>query len=232
MISSPPPLLCPVCPPPVWTDGSWEAAGLRLEAEAEMPAWAVPDTSRSSRELPDWTRLDPARGLSAAGVSARRAERVPAVSSGGETWEIWPGDSEDLRREEEGEVERLMAWLYVGRPAPGLLTTIRLLTVTRAARLAAGTGTVGRTGPAFLCSSSFSWVSAIMRLCTMAEIASCWFSPGFPPVGFCWGEAEARTGPAVEDVGRSGLARGAVGSLLAMEVGTETSQVRGGLARD
>ena len=59
----------------------------------------------------------------------------------------------------------------------------------------------------------------------MAEIASCWFSPGFPPVGFCWGEAEARTGPAVEDVGRSGLARGAVGSLLAMEVGTEISRL-------
>ena len=178
----------------------------------------MPDTRRSRRELPD-TRLEPARGLSAAGVSARRAERGPAVSTEGETW---AGDSDDLRSE-EGEVERLMAWLYVGRPAPapGLLTTILLLTVTRAARLAAGTGTVGSTGP-FLCSSSFSWVSAIMRLCTMAEIASCWFSPpGFPPLWFCWGEAEARTGPAVEDVGRSGLARGAVGSLLAMEVGTE-----------
>ena len=59
----------------------------------------------------------------------------------------------------------------------------------------------------------------------MAEIASCWFSPGFPPLWFCWGEAEVRTGPAVEDVGRSGLARGAVGSLLAMEVGTEISRL-------
>ena len=57
----------------------------------------------------------------------------------------------------------------------------------------------------------------------MAEIASCWFSPGFPPLGFCCGEAEATTVPAVEEVGRSGLARGAVGSLLAMEVGTEIS---------
>ena len=105
---------------------------------------------------------------------------------------------------------------------PALLTTILLLlTVTRAARLAAGTGTVGRTGPAFLCSSSLSWVSAIMRLCTMAEIASCWFSPGFAPPEFCCGEAEAVAAEAVEEVGRSGLARGAVGSLLAMEVGTE-----------
>ena len=104
---------------------------------------------------------------------------------------------------------------------PGLLTTILLLTVTRAARLAAGTGTVGSTGPAFLCSSSLSWVSAIIKLCTMAEIASCWFSPGFPPLWFCCGEAEAVTAVAVEEVGRSGLAKGAVGSLLAMEVGTE-----------
>ena len=59
----------------------------------------------------------------------------------------------------------------------------------------------------------------------MAEMASCWFSPGFPPLGACWGEAEATTAPAVEDVGRSGLARGAVGSLLAMEVGTEISRL-------
>ena len=42
----------------------------------------------------------------------------------------------------------------------------------------------------------------------MAEMASCWFSP-------------VLAGLAVEEVGRSGLARGAVGSLLAMEVGTE-----------
>ena len=79
-----------------------------MEAEAERPPWAEPDTSRSRRELPP-ARLEPARGLSAAGVSARRAERLPAVSAGGETW---AGEEEDLlSEEEEGEVERLIAWL-------------------------------------------------------------------------------------------------------------------------
>ena len=52
----------------------------------------------------------------------------------------------------------------------------------------------------------------------MAEIASCWFSPVLAPLLVC-------PGLAGEEVGRSGLARGAVGSLLAMEVGTETREL-------
>ena len=108
VISSLPPLLC--------TGGSCEAAGLRLEvAEDELP-WCPPETSLSSRELPDTPprpELVPGRGLSAAGVSAKRADRVPPVAaSPGEARAGWvPGDgcageSDDLRRV-EGEVWRL-----------------------------------------------------------------------------------------------------------------------------
>ena len=76
VISSPDPLLAP-CPGPLCTDGSCEAAGLRLElTETACGCWP-PDTSRSSSELPELPELPAGRGLSAAGVLASSADRTP-----------------------------------------------------------------------------------------------------------------------------------------------------------